>query len=224
MINSEVRVGKNSDTKVDAACGTCKRSTKHLILVDASLKKSEDLDYEYYACTEEYQVVQCQGCESISFRKTHEDSETQQQVGTDEWEYVVQVEMHPNPESGRAALADDHLLPNNLQRIYEETLKSLNSGLSVLAGIGVRAIVETVCKEKKASGKDLNLKINDLVTQGVLTQDGANILHKLRTLGNNAAHEVKPHSNVQLGLAMDVIDHLLQGVYILPHHASKKFK
>lgn len=118
---------------------------------------------------------------------------------------------------------DDYLLPTNLQRIYSETLRSLNSGLNVLAGIGVRAIVETICKDKSASGRDLFAKINDLVTQGVLTQDGADILHKLRTLGNEAAHEVKPHSNTQLGLALDVIDHLLQGVYILPHHASKTF-
>jgi hypothetical protein len=59
---------------------------------------------------------------------------------------------------------------------------------------------------------------------GVLTQDGADILHKLRTLGNDAAHEVKPHSLQELGLAFDVVDHLLLGVYILPDHAKKTFK
>ncbi|WP_305800612.1 hypothetical protein, partial [Thiolapillus sp.] len=39
---------------------------------------------------------------------------------------------------------------------------------------------------------------------------------ELRTLGNEAAHEVKPHNNATLTLALDVIDHLLKGVYILP--------
>jgi hypothetical protein len=92
-----------------------------------------------------------------------------------------------------------------------------------LAGIGIRAIVETVCKDKESSGRNLASKIDDLVTQGVLTRDGANILHKLRTLGNESAHEVTPHDNVQLGLALDVVDHLLTGVYILPHHARAKF-
>lgn len=81
-----------------------------------------------------------------------------------------------------------------------------------------------VCKDKNAAGGDLFAKINSLVVLGVLTKDGANILHKLRTLGNNAAHEVKPHTPKELGLAFDVVDHLLLGVYILPEHAKQTFK
>jgi len=94
----------------------------------------------------------------------------------------------------------------------------------VLSGIGIRALIETISKERNASGKDLMEKINDLVVQGVLTKDGADIFHKLRVLGNKAAHEVKPHSRDQLNLALDVVEHLLQGVYILLHHAKRKFK
>ena len=100
----------------------------------------------------------------------------------------------------------------------------MNGDQPVLSGIGIRALIETTTKERNANGKDLMEKINDLVTQGVLTKDGADILHKLRVLGNKAAHEVKPHSTDQLDLAMDVIEHLLKGVYILPHHAKRKFK
>jgi len=139
-------------------------------------------------------------------------------------EYSIYEDIFPNPEEGRVSVEDANLLPPNLKRIYDETLKSLNSNQPVLTGIGIRAIVETVCKDKIAVGTDLFCKINGLVAQGVLTKDGAGILHKLRTLGNEAAHEVKPHDNVQLGLAFDVIDHLLQGVYILPIHAKEKFK
>ncbi|WP_419601156.1 DUF4145 domain-containing protein, partial [Thiolapillus sp.] len=114
------------------------------------------------------------------------------------------------------------LLPSNLQLIYNETIKSINFGQAVLTGMGIRAIVETVCKDinankdKNANRKDLCEKINDLATQGVLTKKDADILHKLRILGNEAAHEVKPHNNATLTLALDVIDHLLKGVYILP--------
>lgn len=111
-----------------------------------------------------------------------------------------------------------------MEGIYLETIKALNSSQSILTGIGIRAIIETICKDKNANGGDLLNKIDDLVTQGVLTKEGAAILHKLRILGNKAAHEVRPHDDVQLGLALDVIDHLLLGVYVLPHHASKTFK
>jgi len=171
------------------------------------------------------QIIQCQGCEIIVFRKTYSNSEDYDSSsdGENEMEYIVHEEVFPNPEEGRKTIEDNHLLPPRLLVIYSETLKSLNSNLPVLTGIRVRAIVETVCKDKNSNGSNLFDKINDLVTQGVLTRDGADILHKLRTLGNEAAHEVKPHGNVQLGLAFDVIEHLLQGVYILPVHAQVKF-
>lgn len=55
----------------------------------------------------------------------------------------------------------------------------------------------------------------------VLTKSGAEMLHRTRILGNTAAHEVKPHSEAVLSLAMDVVEHLLTNVYILPSAAEK---
>ena len=146
------------------------------------------------------------------------------QIGEDEWEYQPLVHLYPSPEVGRSPLADVDILPEKVSRIYSETIKALNQSHEVLCGIGVRAIIETVCKDKNASGKDLHRKINSLVALGVLTQDGADILHKLRTLGNKSAHEVQPHTTKELGLALDVVDHLLLGVYILPEQAKHTFK
>ena len=65
-------------------------------------------------------------------------------------------------------------------------------------------------------GRNLKEKIDDLVTKRVLAQSGATILHKLRFLGNEAVHEVRRHDIRTLGTAFDVVEHLLQGVYIFP--------
>lgn len=213
---------------IDAPCGVCKRSTKHKILADIELVgKEESDDALLYGWDDEYQIVQCQGCEAVMFRLAHTNSEDLEHfAGPDGWEveYTLFEDYYPNPESCRAGLSDGHLLPEKLQRIYSETLSALNGNNPVLTGIGLRAIIETVCKDQAATGKTLYDKINNLVVKSVLTKEGAVILHKLRTLGNDAAHEVKPHSNVQLGLAFDVVEHLLQGVYTLPYHAKKRFK
>lgn len=174
----------------------------------------------------DYQVIQCQGCETVSFREAYANSDDYYPSESDPNEYECDLKetVYPNPEFGRQPISDLQLLPQNLQSIYTETIRSINNDLAVLTGVGIRAVVETVCKDKAAQGDSLFKKIDSLVTDGVLTKDGAEILHKLRTLGNDAAHEVKPHDKVQLGLALDVIDHLLQGVYILPHHARATFK
>lgn len=93
--------------------------------------------------------------------------------------------------------------------------------MPVLAGIGLRALVETVCKEREAEGKNLEQRIDNLVAQGVLTLDGAEFLHSLRIMGNQAAHEVKPHPVADLNLAFDVIEHVLTGVYLIPNRAAQ---
>jgi hypothetical protein len=82
-------------------------------------------------------------------------------------------------------------------------------------------LVEVVCKERKAPGKDLQKRIDGLVENGDLTAAGAAILHSIRTMGNEAAHEVKAHASEDLSTAFDVVEHLLMGIYILPAKASK---
>ena len=226
MATIKITKDGEANTILDVRCRTCKRSTKHKILSDIHLKGRDNTYEDFYGWDDKFQIVQCQGCETLAFRKTHMNSDNFRHTGSGDFEEVEDIDIYPNPETVRNPVEDDYILPSKLGRIYHETLAAINSGQPVLAGIGIRAIVETVCKDKNTKGTttdDLSKRINDLVNQGLLTNDGATILHKLRTLGNEAAHEVKPHDNSQLNLAMNVIDHLLQGVYILPCHAKSKF-
>lgn len=224
-MTDELAINKKQGQKVECACRECNRATKHEVVTEATLSgASGSRDYEIYWATE-YQIVRCLGCETLSFRRTNSNSEDSYiQISEDEWIDNIHEDIYPSPFEGRQPISDSQLLPDKIQRIYEESLAALNNSQEILCGIGIRAIVETVCKDKAATGGDLSKKINSLVSQGVLTQDGADILHKLRTLGNNAAHEVKPHTPKELGLAFDVVDHLLLGVYILPEHAKRTFK
>lgn len=225
--SKEFIVDKSKGKSLSVACSECGRKTNHSILASAEVIGTDEFSggYEVH-WNSEYQIIQCLGCETLSFRRASQNSEDNPvQTGPDEWEERVDEQLYPSRNEGRAPVKDSHLLPNDVERIYDETLKALNDGgQQVLAGIGIRALIETVSKERNARGNELIQKIDDLVTQGVLTRDGAAILHKLRILGNQAAHEVKPHSNDLLYLAMDVVEHLLQGVYILPYHAQRKFK
>ncbi|MEP7297867.1 MAG: DUF4145 domain-containing protein [Burkholderiales bacterium] len=74
-------------------------------------------------------------------------------------------------------------------------------------------------------GKGANLfaQIDALVAARVLTPSSAAILHKVRNLGNKAAHAVMPHTDAQLEMALDVVEHLLKDVYILPKKTETIF-
>lgn len=201
-------------------CLTCNRQTNHKVINSAEYVSEYAVPSFSIDAYDNYQIIECQGCEAISFRHSHCDSE---HIDVDEWgqaEYSETEKLFPPRYQGRPDLDGWNNLPQKVRSIYKETLSAFRSGIPILTGIGLRAIVETICVERKAAGKDLLSKIDDLVTQHALTPDGALILHSLRVMGNEAAHEVKPHSLEKLNIAFDVVEYVLQGVYILPERAK----
>jgi hypothetical protein len=214
-MSEEITLNKTENREYRLPCGTCLGRTRHKVLQSVDVNgEDEGWDYDY---VDNYQIVQCQGCDSISFRKGHSDSEnTIYDEENDETIHIETTELYPSRVAGRHKLRQAHFLPEAVARIYNETHSALSNKQPILSGVGIRALVETVCNEKKAAGYSLESKIDDLVTKGVLTQTGAETLHSMRILGNEAAHEVKPHSEQTLNLAMDVVEHLLNDVYVLP--------
>jgi hypothetical protein len=217
-------INKTQGEEHDLPCSKCTGKTAHKVLASVDVRGDEgDGDYQWAI---DNQIVQCLGCKTVSFRRASSNSEDYIPLDHDgNYDYLVDEKLYPSRREGLKGLGDEVVyLPGNIRRIYEETLMALSNQAPVLAGIGLRALLETVCKEKSATGKDLLKKIDSLVSTGILTPASAAILHKIRALGNAAAHEVKPHSDKQLGLAMDIVQHLLKDVYILPKQVETEFE
>lgn len=201
-------------------CEVCKIEQKHTVL--RSVRKKDEYDHE--TAITEYEIVQCLNCDELSFRKEYSDSETYYyDHETDEQAHEFVVDVYPSRTAGRFKLKGVSLLPPLVRVAYEELIQALNGGQKILAGLGVRVLIEMVCKDKNAQGNNLYKKIDDLVGMGVLSSAGSEILHKLRSMGNDSAHEARPSSAEQLSLAMDVVDNLLDGVYIHPKMAATVF-
>lgn len=222
----KIKYTKDSTTNEEReiSCTKCSGKTAHKVVSSYDLRGEYDDGQNSMHWAVDHQIIQCLGCKTISFRKASSNSEDWFQTSHDDVEFVVDESIYPSRVDGIRGLGDDtHHLPTNVRRIYDETLQALSNQSPVLAGIGLRALLETVCKGKNATGHDLLRKIDSLVAASVLTPASAAILHKIRTLGNLAAHEVKPHSDRQLGLAMNIVEHLLKDVYILPKQAESEF-
>jgi hypothetical protein len=221
---SDTRKGptqKQHNQEIRALCSECDRENFHTIVRSAEYE-SEYTDRQFSMTSwDTYQVIECRGCQTISFRRTHADTEnTNHDPDTGEEELELRVELFPNRMVGRQEIDHTILLPATVRGIYFETLDALRGSLLVLTGIGIRALAEAMCEERGAQGRNLEDKLDDLVSQGVLSEAGAEILHSLRLMGNKAAHEVTPPSLPDLTVAFDVIEHALQGVYILPKLAE----
>lgn len=224
-ITEKEELNKTQGNELKLPCVNCDGKTSHTVLVSVD-KFGEEKHHNWsIEWSSSYQVIQCNGCKENSFRSVSSTSEDYMQIAEDEWVLDENEKLFPSRVEGRKGLGrDKHLLPYKLQEIYDETTQALVGSSPILAGVGLRAIIETVCKEKNASGNNLLQQIDDLVVKNILTPAGSVILHKIRTLGNKAAHEVEPHSDKQLALAMDVAEHLLEDIYILPKRVEREFK
>jgi len=209
-----------AEKPVKVPCVECGHKTKHMVVASYDCHGA-DRHIDFWI---DYQIVQCMGCETVTYRTISRHSEDWDVDDEGETFIPTTITYFPSRSAGRAELADSQLLPLQLQRIYSETVNALNNDQLILAGIGIRALIETICKEKSASGSNLQAKIDWLVSEKILTESDAVILHRIRTLGNQAAHEATPHSGDQLSLALDICEHLLKGVYLIPLYVAHKLK
>ena len=217
------KLGQITDPEQLVECCLCSGKTSHSRLAWIDVRGSE----EYYSFDWhiEHQLIKCLGCSSISYKTIGTNSEDYYHDENEQIVYLEVEKLYPPRIAGIKGLGDESVyLPQKIKQIYEETLTALSVNSPVLAAIGLRVLVEAVCKEKEASGGDLYNKIDSLVEKQVLTPVGAKILHKIRTIGNAAAHEVKPHNERQLSLALEIVEHLLKDVFILPKQVEAEFE
>lgn len=223
-ITEKIEFNKSKNTEIKLPCIKCAGETVHKVLTSVGIRGDQTESDFSVQWNDDYQIIECGGCKSKSFRNVYSNSEDYHQVSEDDWAYDESESLYPSRVKERKRIGnEEHYLPNKVRGIYDETIQALNNNSPILAGIGLRALIETICKEKNSEGGNLLQKIDDLVVKQVLTPAGSKILHKIRSLGNDAAHEVKPHSEKQLGLAMDIVEHVLTDVYILPKKVEIEF-
>jgi len=190
-------------------CAFCGNSTRHTIMTSFLRITSIETSIIDLAI---YQIVQCRGCRELSFRLQSVDINSY--FGNEMKAYKCFT--YPNRVPGRTKLKWQLYVPEMVSAIYEETYRALGNEQLILAGIGLRALVEAVCKEKDSQGKNLVEKIDNLVNKGLMTKTGAEVLHSIRHIGNHSAHEVEANSMEELLMALDVVEHVLREVYIIP--------
>lgn len=223
MANKQ-EINKSVGEVVRLLCNQCDNRTAHKVLVsvdNSGSEGAEDFSIDWHIA---HQILECQGCQDTSYRSVSSNSEDYFH-DHEGHQYSNETEvLYPPRMAGRKGLVDDYVVPREIMAMYVETHQALVGDSPILSGIGLRALLEAICKERKAGDGDLYKKIGNLVAQQVLTPQGAAVLQHIRTLGNQAAHEAKPHDVKQLSLALEVIEHLIKDVYIIPAKTKHLFK
>ncbi len=200
-------------------CENCNEETNHKVLYKKAVRINDskskiDEQKEWYC------VTQCAGCDTHYFvLRTFFPG-----PGKDKKLHYYDMHFPSEGESFNfISFEDEAELPLMVSSLYKEVKATFNSGSPVLAGIGLRTLVEAICKQQNISGRNLKDKIISLHRNGQISTSELPILDKLREIGNFSAHEIKTFSMDKLSYALEIVNHVLRSIYILPK-INKKLK
>jgi hypothetical protein len=209
-------MAKSESRKLKVLCRKCKNETNHEVLFTKNdTETAEEVDVTWWKT---YQLLQCQGCDEVTYRITDANSET---IDPYTGQADVSETLYPNRTEGRPPIAGYEHFPNKTKQIYKETLKALHHNALILSAIGLRALIESICIEQRTKSKNLAGGIDELAKTGLLSQKQADFLHEHRFMGNVAAHEMVAPKATELVAALDIAETLLKTIYILPEVAAK---
>lgn len=198
-------------------CHKCGRYTNHKVIAQKSVRF--DADYEDPS-GEDHHFAQCAGCDAYTYAiSSWKEGDWNPHTG----EMDLAWKTYPRSATERQPLEDDHRLPAKIRAVYLEIIGAMNAQLSVLSAIGLRALIEAVCRDRKIEGRNLEKLIDGLAENGVLSAAQAEILHGHRFLGNIAAHEVVSAKPRELVAALEIAETVLRTIYVLPE-LSKEIK
>lgn len=216
-----------------AFCSVCRRDTNHDSLFEK--KRRIDDDEMQVSFLDEWQIIQCKGCEDISFR--HVSSNSDDYDPEDGTPYEM-VRLYPQRSEDVLYIKGYYNAPLSVRGIYRETIDAFNNGLYILCAGGLRATIESICNAEgvvdgpvdktKVGGpikivrvKDLMGKINGLNKKGIITKKQSEILHEHRYLGNNALHLSDAPSKKLLKTAIEIVEHTLYALYEIGDKADE---
>lgn len=198
--------------KIKSYCSRCDFETNHEILFQNSFRSDPEEGYDYAL---EHYVIKCLGCENVSFRKEIVDLEIIYPDEHGNWDPEITSTTFPSKSKVVKGLKNTYNLPEKIKLIYDEAISAYNAECAILTGVAFRAIIEAICIEESITGKNLEVKINNLVRQKLITEKEAKRLHSIRFIGNDSVHEMKVPKNKSLKLVLNVIEHLLNNLYLI---------
>ncbi|MDR6784084.1 DUF4145 domain-containing protein [Pedobacter africanus] len=176
-------------------------------------KSGEEIDYNFFWVTR-FQLIECAGCENISFLESYGDSFMMTGNDHDGIEYYENAKIYPPYLKNGEELKQDLQIPQNIRNIYRETVNAFKIESLLLTAAGFRAVIEAICNHLKIKQANLADRIDLLHSKGHLSKSESRRLHSIRFLGNKALHEIETPKPEQLVILLNIINHLLSNLFI----------
>jgi hypothetical protein len=204
-----------------AVCRECDRLTPHRIL--CSFEGSVD-DPDAWTWWNDYEMLECTHCGAVVFRHSFGHVDESRINAEDDFEKLKpeyeRGESWPRHVVGLKHLEGAEHLPEPIGQLYQEAFESAAFGHTLVAVLGLRTLIQAVCRESGAGGGGLSQQIDALESRGILSHSQASFLHGIRLLGNDTAHEsMQPIPVGTLTQCFTIVHVILAAQYVLPKTA-----
>jgi hypothetical protein len=204
-------------------CASCFKYTNHT--VKALLTLEGDYDYRI---TCHYCVVQCDGCDHVSYRTETIDYEIDV-YDHERDEHLPQktVEFYPPTLKEHRNELETAYIPDKIVAAYQDTIKAFAAGALLLTAVGFRTVIEAICIEQSIKVKefeDLKPQIKKMQDKKLITQKEADRLHTIRFLGNDSVHAMNVPQEKDLFTVLQIIEHLLNNLYVIDKQIGGKLE
>lgn len=207
-MSQKKQVKKNEFTE-PAKCGHCGNFAPMKIGADFSAIKQvydEDIDVSYregYI----YEILVCPSCSKINLGAR----------------YFNQIECDAFPSSLEIIYpSNDQIpvgLPVSIEKAYITAIKVKQIDANAYGVLSGR-LLEMICEDRKANGKNLNSKLEDLSKKGEIPSNLVGVANGLRNLRNVGAHAVLGElTQDEIPIVNNLTKAILEYVYSAPHLA-----
>ncbi|GHI04636.1 hypothetical protein AQI88_29580 [Streptomyces cellostaticus] len=130
-------------------------------------------------------------------------------AGEHKWTLISRVwpAQEPRPLSPDA--------PDKVRDLFLEAGRAEAVGAFRLAGVGYRSVVEEICKERGAAGRNLHAMISDLARLNV-SQSVIDGFHEARLLGNDSVHNGLEYAPDEVADVAGLIEEAVLILYVQP--------
>ena len=183
-------------------CNKCSNVTKHYVLA-AQKKEMDSSEYPYpYSVdwSDTYEILECCGCEEITFRRT---------IFCSEWE-ELEFTFFPPRVSRRAPSWIQSLEDYETKGLLAEIYTALHADNRRLAVMGARSVLDRFLVAKVGDCGSFKKKLEKLEDGGHVSDREREVLQAALEAGHAAAHRGHQASPEEVNMVMDIVESLLR--------------
>ena len=205
-----------------AHCNACGGIRNHRVLKKVAKSWETSLNEGYSVWSEdEYEMLQCCGCDQVRLRKRSTFSEE-----TDEDGRPLVTETYYPPSLFRPHPKWFTLLDREwrITRLLREIYAALQNDAPSLASMGLRAVIEAIMIEKVGDHGSFAANLEKFRADGFISEVQHSALSAALEIGHASIHRGHAPSEFQIETALDITENLVHGLYVIAHRAQASVK